>query len=109
MTDDMVKMYIVTGYVEARVRLKTLNKIDSSILLLRILGFANAGMSSHRFCDVSRLKPNATLEANFFLLTVFRLKASLVDETGALKIHLMKYKSPLLVAFVRDGALGFLM
>jgi hypothetical protein len=48
-------------------------------------------------------------EANFFLLTVFRLKASLVDETGAVKIHLMKYKSPLLVAFVRDGALGFLM
>ncbi|KAJ2911658.1 hypothetical protein MD484_g8757, partial [Candolleomyces efflorescens] len=67
MTDDMVKMYIVTG----------------------LLGFANA--------------------ANFFLLTVFRLKASLVDETGALKIHLLKYKSPLLVSFVRDGALGFLM
>ena len=50
-----------------------------------------------------------TLEAVFFVLSSLRLKASLVDETGAVNIDLIKYKSPLLKAFIRDGALAFLM
>jgi hypothetical protein len=51
-------------------------------------------------------------EAAFFLLTLYKLKASITDEFGKVRYDVLKdrnYVSPLLVAFVKDGASNFLL
>ncbi|KAJ2924282.1 hypothetical protein H1R20_g12810, partial [Candolleomyces eurysporus] len=50
--------------------------------------------------------------ATFFTLTVYKLKGSISDERGKIKCHIMKDSSlvpPLLIVFIRDGALNFLL
>ncbi|KAJ2914000.1 hypothetical protein MD484_g6423, partial [Candolleomyces efflorescens] len=48
----------------------------------------------------------------FFLLQAFKLKDSLKDENGNVRFEYLRHKafvSPILVAFVKDGTLNFLM
>ncbi|KAJ2925928.1 hypothetical protein H1R20_g11165, partial [Candolleomyces eurysporus] len=48
----------------------------------------------------------------FFLFQVFRLNSSLKDENGNVRFEYLKHKtfvSPILVAFVKDGTLNFLI